>query len=67
MGTDEKSTSNADKKAFLEQLRLINLSVVATCLLLLIGASFQTNSSLQNAYDEARSIRLACTPSIHHS
>jgi hypothetical protein len=46
------------KKDFLEQLRLINLSVIATCLLLFVGASFQSSGALDSAYSDARSIRL---------
>lgn len=53
-----QETLKSDKKTFLEQLRLINLSVIATCLLLFVGASFQSNGTLESAYDEARSIDL---------
>jgi hypothetical protein len=54
----DESTSRSDKKtAFLEQLRLINLSVVAPCLLLFVGASFQSSSVIEGAYQQARSIR----------
>lgn len=52
----DKIIQASDKKTFLEQLRLINLAIIATCLLLFVGAGFQTNNALQTAYQDSHSI-----------
>jgi hypothetical protein len=57
MSETKQGVLDSDKKGFLEQLRLINLSVIATCLLLFVGVNFQSNSVLNDAYKDAGSIR----------
>ncbi len=58
MPKNTEETLEGDNKAFLEQLHLINLSVIATCLLLFVGANFESNGAIESAYKDARSIRL---------
>ena len=51
------SVSEADNKSFQEHLRTVHLALVATCFVLLVGASLIPKYSLENAYRQIQEIR----------